>query len=40
MSGINYDLKKIRAIAFDVDGVLSVGNPYVGNRRANADGKT
>ena len=23
MSGINYDLKKIRAIAFDVDGVLS-----------------
>lgn len=23
MSGINYDLKKIRALAFDVDGVLS-----------------
>ena len=23
MSGINYDLKKIRGFAFDVDGVLS-----------------
>lgn len=23
MSGINYDLKRIRAFAFDVDGVLS-----------------
>ena len=23
MSGINYDLSKIRGIAFDVDGVLS-----------------
>ena len=26
---INYDLKKIRAIAFDVDGVLSTNNVYL-----------
>ncbi len=29
MSTINYDLKKIKAIAFDVDGVLSADmNPF------------